>query len=99
MGSNMQRQAVPLLRTEAPFIGTGLERKVAVDSGAVVTTKVDGKVSYVAGKKIVIETEDKREYTYRLLNFERSNQSMCLHQSPLVNLGDKDRKSTRLNSS
>ncbi|MBR8822913.1 DNA-directed RNA polymerase subunit beta [Fusobacterium necrophorum] len=89
MGSNMQRQAVPLLRTEAPFIGTGLERKVAVDSGAVVTTKVDGKVSYVDGKKIVIETEDKREYTYRLLNFERSNQSMCLHQSPLVNLGDE----------
>ena len=89
MGSNMQRQAVPLLRTQAPFIGTGLERKVAVDSGAVVTTKVDGTVSYVDGKKIVIETEDKREYTYRLLNFERSNQSMCLHQSPLVNLGDK----------
>lgn len=89
MGSNMQRQAVPLLRTEAPFIGTGLERKVAVDSGAVVTSKVDGKVTYVDGKKIIIETEDKREYTYRLLNFERSNQSMCLHQAPLVDVGEK----------
>lgn len=89
MGSNMQRQAVPLLRTEAPFIGTGLERKVAVDSGAVIISKVDGKVRYVDGKKIIIETEDKREYIYRLLNFERSNQSMCLHQSPLVNVGEK----------
>jgi DNA-directed RNA polymerase, beta subunit len=88
MGSNMQRQAVPLLRPEAPFIGTGLERKVAVDSGAVVTTKVAGKVIYVDGKKIVIEDADKKEHTYRLLNYERSNQSMCLHQTPLVDLGD-----------
>ncbi|MDO4690369.1 MAG: DNA-directed RNA polymerase subunit beta [Fusobacterium sp.] len=89
MGSNMQRQAVPLLKTEAPFIGTGIERKVAVDSGAVVTTKVDGIVTYVDAKKIVIEDENGKENTYRLLNYERSNQSMCLHQSPLVNLGDK----------
>lgn len=89
MGSNMQRQAVPLLRTEAPFIGTGLERKVAVDSGAVVSSKVDGIVSYVDGKKIVIEDENGREHNYRLLNYERSNQSMCLHQTPLVDLGDK----------
>ena len=89
MGSNMQRQAVPLLRSEAPFIGTGLERKVAVDSGAVVTTKVSGKVTYVDGKKIIIEDADKKEHTYRLLNYERSNQSMCLHQTPLVDLGDK----------
>lgn len=89
MGSNMQRQAVPLLRSEAPFIGTGLERKVAVDSGAVVTTKVSGKVVYVDGKKIIIEDKDKKEHTYRLLNYERSNQSMCLHQTPLVDLGDK----------
>ncbi|MBS9776185.1 MAG: DNA-directed RNA polymerase subunit beta, partial [Fusobacterium sp.] len=89
MGSNMQRQAVPLLRTEAPFIGTGLERKVAVDSGAVVTTKVAGKVSYVDAIKIIIEDKDGKEHTYKLLNYERSNQSMCLHQIPLVDLGDE----------
>lgn len=89
MGSNMQRQAVPLLRTEAPFIGTGLERKVAVDSGAVISSKVDGKVVYVDAKKIVIEEANGREHVYRMLNFERSNQSMCLHQTPLVDLGDE----------
>ncbi len=89
MGSNMQRQAVPLLRTEAPFIGTGLEKKVAIDSGAVVTTKVSGKISYVDASKIVVEDEEGKEHTYKLLNYERSNQSMCLHQIPLVDLGDK----------
>ena len=87
MGSNMQRQAVPLLRTEAPFIGTGLERKVAVDSGAVVVSKTDGKIVYVDAKKVVIEDLEGKEHTYRLLNFERSNQAMCLHQKPLVDLG------------
>lgn len=89
MGSNMQRQAVPLLRTEAPYIGTGLERKVAVDSGAVVTSKTDGKVVYVDAKKIVIEDPEGKEHKYRMLNFERSNQSMCLHQTPLVSLGEE----------
>ena len=89
MGSNMQRQAVPLLRTEAPFIGTGLERKVAVDSGAVITTKVKGKVIYVDAKQIVIEDIEGKSHKYRLLNFERSNQAMCLHQTPLVDLGDE----------
>ena len=89
MGSNMQRQAVPLLKTEAPFIGTGIERKVAVDSGAVVTTKVSGVITYVDAKKIVVEDENGKEHVYRLLNYERSNQSMCLHQSPLVNIGEK----------
>ncbi|MBC2856289.1 MAG: DNA-directed RNA polymerase subunit beta [Cetobacterium sp.] len=89
MGSNMQRQAVPLLRTEAPYIGTGLERKVAVDSGAVLVSKTDGKVIYVDAKKIVIEDLEGKEYNYRLLNFERSNQAMCLHQKPLVDLGQE----------
>ena len=89
MGSNMQRQAVPLLRTEAPYIGTGLERKVAVDSGAVVTSKTDGKVVYVDAKKIIIEDPEGKEHKYRMLNFERSNQSMCLHQTPLVSLGEE----------
>ncbi len=89
MGSNMQRQAVPLLRTEAPYIGTGLERKVAVDSGAVVTSKVSGVVTFVDARKVVIKTEEGKEVVYRLLNFERSNQAMCLHQKPLVDVGQK----------
>ena len=89
MGSNMQRQAVPLLRTEAPYIGTGLERKVAVDSGALVVSKVDGKVVYVDASKIIIEDENGKEHKYILLNYERSNASMCLHQTPLVSLGEE----------
>ena len=89
MGSNMQRQAVPLLRTEAPYIGTGLERRVAVDSGALVVSKVDGKVVYVDASKIIIEDENGKEHKYRLLNYERSNASMCLHQTPLVSLGEE----------
>ncbi|MGL4651987.1 MAG: DNA-directed RNA polymerase subunit beta [Cetobacterium sp.] len=89
MGSNMQRQAVPLLRTEAPFIGTGLERKVAVDSGAVISAKAKGKVTYVDAKEITIEDAEGKVYKHRLLNFERSNQAMCLHQTPLVDLGQE----------
>ena len=89
MGSNMQRQAVPLLRTEAPYIGTGLERKVAVDSGALVVSKVDGKVVYVDASKVVVEDANGKEHKYRLLNFERSNASMCLHQTPLVSVGEE----------
>ncbi|MGL5279214.1 MAG: DNA-directed RNA polymerase subunit beta [Cetobacterium sp.] len=89
MGSNMQRQAVPLLRTEAPFIGTGLERKVAVDSGAVISAKATGKVIYVDAKEIIVEDAEGKSYRHRLLNFERSNQAMCLHQTPLVDLGQE----------
>ncbi|WP_297432200.1 DNA-directed RNA polymerase subunit beta [uncultured Cetobacterium sp.] len=89
MGSNMQRQAVPLLRTEAPFIGTGLERKVAVDSGAVISAKAKGKIIYVDAKEIIIEDAEGKSYRHRLLNFERSNQAMCLHQTPLVDLGQE----------
>ncbi len=89
MGSNMQRQAVPLLRTEAPYIGTGLERKVAVDSGALVVSKVDGKVVYVDASKVIVEDENGKEHKYRMLNYERSNASMCLHQTPLVSIGDE----------
>jgi DNA-directed RNA polymerase subunit beta len=89
MGSNMQRQAVPLLRTEAPYIGTGLERKVAVDSGALVISKVDGKVTYVDASKVIIEDNQGKEHKYRMLNYERSNSSMCLHQTPIVSIGDE----------
>jgi len=90
MGSNMQRQAVPLLRAEAPYIGTGLERKVAVDSGAVVVSKVNGKVTYTDARQVIVQCSDTgKEHKYRLLNFERSNQAMCLHQKPLVDLGQE----------
>jgi len=89
MGSNMQRQAVPLLKAEAPFVGTGMERKVAVDSGAVITSKVKGTVTVVDANKIIVEDENGKQHVSRLLNFERSNQAMCLHQKPLVDLGQK----------
>jgi len=89
MGSNMQRQAVPLLKTEAPYIGTGLERKVAMDSGAVIVSKVEGEVAYVDARSIIIKDKDGKNHKYRLLNYERSNQSMCLHQTPIVSLGEK----------
>ena len=92
MGSNMQRQAVPLLKTQAPYVGTGLERKVAVDSGAVITSKAAGTVTFVDARKIIVTDEDGKEHYHRLLNFEKSNQSMCLHQKPIIDLGDKVQK-------
>lgn len=94
MGSNMQRQAVPLLKTEAPYVGTGLERKVAVDSGSVVISEVEGVVSYVDANLIKIMANDGIEHKYKLLNHERSNQAMCLHQKPIVDLGEKVKKGT-----
>ena len=92
MGSNMQRQAVPLLKTQAPYVGTGLERKVAVDSKAVITSKAAGEVTYVDARKIVVTDAEGKEHSHRLLNFEKSNQSMCLHQKPIIDLGDKAEK-------
>ena len=83
MGSNMQRQAVPLLRTQAPLVGTGMEYKAAVDSGVVVLAKRKGTVSKVTGDEIRIKT-DKGIDTYRLLKYERSNQGMCINQRPIV---------------
>lgn len=92
MGSNMQRQAVPLLKTEAPLVGTGLERKVAIDSGAVICSKASGIVTAVDAKKIIVTDKKGNEYLHRLLNFEKSNQSMCLHQKPIVDLNEKVKK-------
>ena len=92
MGSNMQRQAVPLLKTQAPYVGTGLERKVAIDSGAVITSKATGKVTYVDANRITVTDKNGVEYNHRLLNFEKSNQSMCLHQKPIVDLDEKVKK-------
>lgn len=91
MGSNMQRQAVPLLRAEAPLVGTGLEIKAAKDSGAVVIAKEDGIIEYVDGNKIIIAPKDnpldKREY--KMKKFMRSNSGTCVNQSPLVRIGEK----------
>lgn len=83
MGSNMQRQAVPLLRTEAPRVGTGMEYKAAVDSGVVVLAKRKGVVHKVTGEEIQIKT-DKGIDTYKLLKFKRSNQGTCINQKPIV---------------
>ncbi len=92
MGSNMQRQAVPLLRTEAPYVGTGIERKVAIDSGAVVISEVSGVVTYVDAHLIKVMSDEGIEVTHTLLNYERSNQAMCLHQKPIVDLGERVEK-------
>ena len=94
MGSNMMRQAVPLLKAEAPLVGTGMESVVALDSGATVAAKRDGVVEQVDAKRIVIratkETDLKRSGVdiYNLLKFQRSNQSTCINQRPLVRVGD-----------
>src|SRR5574344_458719 len=87
MGSNMQRQAVPLLTTEAPVVGTGMEPKAAVDSGVCVVAKEGGKVTKVTATEIEIETK-KGTDTYKLIKFLRSNQSNCYNQTPIVNKGD-----------
>lgn len=92
MGSNMQRQAVPLMKTESPIVGTGMEYKAAVDSGVVVVSKVDGVVEKVSANEIVIKTDDDELETYRLIKFMRSNQSTCINQRPIVNKGERIKK-------
>jgi DNA-directed RNA polymerase subunit beta len=91
MGSNMQRQGVPLLKPEAPIVGTGLEARAARDSGAVLIALEDGVVEYVDGIKIVISPNDNRleKKTYYLKKFIRSNAGTCINQRPLCNVGDK----------
>ncbi|MGE5509234.1 MAG: DNA-directed RNA polymerase subunit beta [Chitinophagales bacterium] len=88
MGSNMQRQAVPLLRTQAPLVGTGMEYKAAVDSGVVVVAKEEGTVHKVTADEVVIKHKNGFS-TYRLLKFQRSNQGTCINQKPVVRKGDK----------
>ena len=98
MGSNMQRQAVPLLRTEAPFVGTGMEGPVARDSGVAVVAKRTGVVDQVDASRIVIRVTDESAMTtsnvdiYNLLKFQRSNDKTCVNQKPLVTVGDKVEK-------
>ncbi|MBR1748111.1 MAG: DNA-directed RNA polymerase subunit beta [Clostridia bacterium] len=89
MGSNMQRQAVPLLRPEAPIVGTGMEYKVAYDSGVCVIAKNAGVVKSVSADEIVIETDDGEEDVYELQKFTRSNQGTCINQRPIVNKGER----------
>ena len=88
MGSNMQRQAVPLLFTEAPVVGTGMEAKAAIDSGVCVLARKAGTVKYVAADKIIVKNDDKSEEEYHLTKFMRSNQSNCYNQKPIVFTGD-----------
>ena len=92
MGSNMQKQAVPLLVPEAPIVGTGMEYKAAVDSGNVVLAEGDGVVKSVSARRIVIQYEGRGEVTYDLIKFLRSNQGTCVNQRPIVSVGMKVKK-------
>ena len=95
MGSNMMRQAVPLLKPESPLVGTGIERDVALDSGVTIVAKRDGIVDKIDGKRIVIKVTEETDFTksgvdiYNLQKFKRSNQNTCINQKPLVRVGDK----------
>ena len=89
MGSNMQRQAVPLLRTDSPLVGTGMEYKAARDSGVVALTKNTGVAQRVTAREIVIKNDAGLLDTYRLLKFNRSNQGTCINQKPIVKKGDR----------
>ena len=89
MGSNMQRQAVPLLKTEAPIVGTGMEEKAAVDSGVCIIAKHDGVVERSTSKEIVVKCDDGTKDTYEVIKFARSNQGNCMNQRPIVNKGDR----------
>ena len=88
MGSNMQSQAVPLIKPDAPYVGTGVEERVSRDSGTVLLATEDGTVTYVDAKRIVTENDRKVEHEYQLTRFQRSNQNTNLDQRPLVNVGD-----------
>jgi len=106
MGSNMQRQAVPLLIPDSPIVGTGVESRVAIDSGTMVVADEDGEIKYVDSSKIVLKLnkpikaeagkkrlmEDTTEITYDLLKFRRTNQDTCINQRPLISVGQKIKK-------
>jgi len=92
MGSNMQRQAVPLIRTEAPLVGTGLEYRTAVDAGDLVVADRDGEVEEVDADHVVVRHDDTTRRVYRLQKFARSNQGTCLTQKPIVTEGDAVKK-------
>jgi len=89
MGSNMQRQAVPLMTTDAPVVGTGMEYKVALDTGVVMTTAVAGTVEDVAANHVSVRGDDGERHHYKLAKFTRSNQGTCINQRPIVTKGQK----------
>src|SRR5204863_7483472 len=95
MGSNMQRQAVPLVRNEAPFVGTGMEGVVARDSGASIAARRTGVIDQVDATRIVVRATEENDPSksgvdiYRLMKFQRSNQNTCINQRPLVKVGDQ----------
>lgn len=92
MGANMQRQAVPLLISEAPIVGTGIEYKAAVDSGAIVCSETDGVVTSLGANKVVVTDIENKKHEYKLIKFARSNQSTCVNQRPIVSLGEEVKK-------
>ena len=89
MGANMQRQAVPLLKTEAPIVGTGMEYKAAVDSGVCIVSKHDGVVERVSADEVVVKEGTGATHTYKLTKFKRSNQGTCVNQRPIVDKGEE----------
>ena len=92
MGSNMQRQAVPLIRPEAPIVGTGIEYKIAHDSGIVILSEFDGVVTSVSGDAITVRGDNDEVKTYELLKFQRSNHETCINQKPIVKVGQVVKK-------
>ena len=92
MGANMQRQAVPLLKPEAPFVGTGIEYRAATDSGVSIRSDVDGIVDYVDGLKVIVTDNEFKKHEYLLSKYQRSNNSTCVNQRPIVNAGDSVKK-------
>ena len=92
MGSNMQRQAVPLLVTDSPIVGTGMEYKTAKDSGICVIAKNAGVAEKVSANEMIIKTDEGKRDIYRLIKYQRSNQSTCLNQRPIINQGDRVKK-------
>lgn len=89
MGANMQRQAVPLLKPNSPYVGTGIEHRVAKDSGSAVICKADGMVTYVDARRVIVTDENGVAKTYTMQKFRRSNQGTCINQRPLVALGER----------
>ncbi|MGO5096958.1 DNA-directed RNA polymerase subunit beta [Agathobaculum sp. LCP25S3_E8] len=92
MGANMQRQAVPLLKTEAPVVATGMEYKAAVDSGTIPLAEGDGVITRVTAREVMVQYDNGEEKTYHLTKFLRSNQSTCINMRPIVDLGERVKK-------
>ena len=96
MGSNMQRQAVPLITTEAPIVATGMERQVALDNGAVIVAKESGVVSYVDANRVEVKNDNGKNTTYELTKFLKTNQESCINEKPIVKTGQKVKKGDTL---